>query len=87
MTRAIGETHRRVAARPARGRADTLRRMDVAAIEATLARLGEGLAEARAAVALLQDGDPTALQELDGVVEAMASELAALKTQTTGVDL
>ena len=61
--------------------------MDVAAIEGTLARLQEGLAEARAAVALLEEGDPTAMQELDGVVDAMASELAALKTQTTGVDL
>ena len=76
-----------MAVRPAQGRADTLRRMDVAAIEATLARLGEGLAEARAAVALLEEGDPTALQELDGVVDAMATELAALKTQTTGVEL
>jgi len=61
--------------------------MDVAAIEATLGRLQEGLGEARAAVALLQEGDPTALAELDGVVEAMASELAALKTQTSGVEL
>jgi len=61
--------------------------MDVAAIEATLGRLQEGLGEARAAVAQLQEGDATALQELDGVVEAMASELAALKTQTSGVEL
>ncbi len=61
--------------------------MDVAAIEATLARLQEGLGEARAAVAVLKEGDASAMQELDAVVEAMASELAALKTQTTGVDL
>jgi len=61
--------------------------MDVEGIEAALGRLGEGLGEARAAVALLKEGDATALHELDGVVEAMASELAALKTQTTGVDL
>ena len=61
--------------------------MDVAPIEATLARLQEGLAEARAAVALLEEGDPTAMQELDRVVEAMATELAGLKTQTSGVDL
>lgn len=61
--------------------------MDVAAIEGTLARLQEGLGEARAAVALLKEGDPSALQELDGVVEAMAGELAGLKTQTSGVDL
>ncbi len=61
--------------------------MDVAAIEATLARLQEGLGEARAAVALLEEGDASAMQELDRVVEAMASELAGLKTQTSGVEL
>lgn len=59
--------------------------MDVAAIEATLARLEEGLGEARAAVAVLKEGDASAMQELDGVVEAMAGELAQLKTQTSGV--
>ncbi len=63
------------------------RPMDVAAIEATLARLQEGLGEARAAVALLEEGDASAMQELDRVVEAMASELAGLKTQTSGVEL
>ena len=61
--------------------------MDVAAIEGTLARLQEGMAEARAAVALMKEGDASAMQELDRVVEAMASELAGLKTQTSGVDL
>jgi hypothetical protein len=61
--------------------------MDVAAIEGTLARLEEGLGEARAALAVLKEGDASAMQELDGVVEAMASELAELKTQTSGVDL
>ncbi len=61
--------------------------MDVAAIEATLGRLQEGLAEARAAAALVKEGDASAMQELDRVVEAMASELAGLKTQTSGVDL
>jgi hypothetical protein len=58
--------------------------MDVTTIDTTLDRLGEGLAEARSAVELLRDGDVTAMAELDAVVEAMAREIAELKTHTSG---
>jgi hypothetical protein len=58
--------------------------MDVSGIEAVLGRLDEGLAEARSATAVLREGDVTAMGELDAVVEAMAREIAELKTQTSG---
>jgi hypothetical protein len=58
--------------------------MDVSEIEAVLGRLDEGLAEARSATAVLREGDLTAMGELDAVVEAMARELAELKTHTSG---
>ena len=57
--------------------------MDVTGIEGALARIGEGLQEARSAAELLRDGDVTAMSELDAVVEAMARELAELKTHTS----
>jgi hypothetical protein len=57
--------------------------MDVTTIEATLDRIGEGLQEARSASALLRDGDVTAMAELDAVVDAMAREVAELKTQSS----
>jgi hypothetical protein len=57
--------------------------MDVTTIEATLDRIGEGLQEARSAAALLRDGDLTAMAELDAVVDAMAREVAELKTQSS----
>lgn len=56
----------------------------VEAIRARLDRVEEGLREARAATEVLLDGDATALAELDGVVDAMAVEIAELKSQTAG---
>jgi len=58
--------------------------MDVSDIEAALGRLDAGLAEARSATELLGDGDLTAMGELDAVVEAMAREIAEVKTHTSG---
>ncbi len=57
--------------------------MDVTTIEAALGRIGAGLQEARAAAELLREGDVTAMAELDAVVDAMAREVAELKTQTS----
>ncbi len=57
--------------------------MDVTPIDAALERLGDGLAEARSAAELLRDGDVTAMSELDSVVDAMALEIAELKTRTS----
>ena len=53
--------------------------MDVTQIEEALARLEEGLSEARMATELMRDGDVTAVSELDGVIDAMAREIAELK--------
>jgi hypothetical protein len=61
--------------------------MDVTTIEAALERIGEGLQEARSATELLRDGDVTAMADLDAVVEAMALEIAELKTRTNGGSL
>ena len=58
--------------------------MDVTTIETALGRIGEGLQEARMAVELLRDGDVTAMTELDAVVDAIAREVAELKTHTSG---
>lgn len=57
--------------------------MDVTTIDETLGRIEEGLAEARAATELLRDGDVSAISELDAVVDAMAREIAELKSRTT----
>jgi hypothetical protein len=57
--------------------------MDVTTIEAALGRIGEGLQEARMATELLRDGDLTAIAELDAVVDAIAREVAELKTRTS----
>ena len=57
----------------------TLVAMDVASIESALDRLEEGLQEARAATQLLKDGDTTAMADLDGVIDAMALEIAEIK--------
>lgn len=56
--------------------------MDVGSIEAALQRLDEGLQEARAATLLLRDGDTTAMADLDGVIDAMALEIAEIKGRT-----
>jgi hypothetical protein len=61
--------------------------MDVATIDAALQRIGEGLQEARSAAELLRDGDVTAMAELDAVVDAMALEIAELKTHTNSGSL
>jgi hypothetical protein len=61
--------------------------MDVATIDAALDRIGEGLQEARSASELLRDGDITAMGELDALVEAMAREIAELKTHTSSGSL
>jgi hypothetical protein len=57
--------------------------MDVTTIEETLGRIEEGLSEARVATELLREGDVTAISELDAVVDAMAREIAELKTRTS----
>jgi len=56
-------------------------------IEAALGRIGDGLQEARAATELLREGDVTAITELDAVVDAIAREVAELKTRTSGGSL
>jgi len=55
--------------------------LDADAIAASLDRLEEGLRECRAALELGRD-DPTALGELGPTVDAMAGELADLKSAT-----
>ena len=49
-----------------------------------LDRIGTHLEEARAAVALIQEGDPSAMQELNGTVDRLAAAVAELKGQTGG---
>jgi hypothetical protein len=61
--------------------------MDVTTIDGALERIGDGLAEARSAAELLRDGDVTAMAELDAVVDALALEIAELKTRTNGGSL
>jgi hypothetical protein len=57
--------------------------MDVTTIETALGRISEGLQEARMATELLREGDVTAMAELDAVVDAIAREIAELKTRTS----
>jgi hypothetical protein len=47
-----------------------------------LDRIAVHVDEARAAVALIGEGDPSAMQELDGTVDRMAAAVAELKGQT-----
>jgi len=56
--------------------------MDVSSIEAVLDRIDEGMQEARAATQLLRDGDYSAIADLNEVVDALAMELAELKSKT-----
>ena len=58
--------------------------MDVTQIEDALGRLEEGLAEARAAAELLREGDVSAIADLNAVIDAMALEIAELKTRSSG---
>ncbi len=60
------------------------RTVDVSSIEEALDRLEEGLSEARLAAQLLREGDVTAVAELNGVIDAMALEIAELKGRTSG---
>ena len=46
--------------------------------------LAERVREARAAAETIAEGDPTALAELDAEVDAMATDVAALKGMTAG---
>ena len=55
--------------------------LDADVITAILDRLEEGLRECRAALEVARD-DPAALGELGATVDAMASELAELKSVT-----
>jgi len=48
-----------------------------------LDRIAAHVEEARAAVALIEDGDATALAELDGIAERLATAVAELKSQTS----
>jgi hypothetical protein len=57
--------------------------MDVTTIETSLERIAEGLQEARSAAEVLREGDVTAMADLDAVVDAMAIEIAELKTRTS----
>lgn len=56
--------------------------MDVSSIDGALDRLHEGLQEARAAVDAMRDGDYSAIADLNEVVDALAIELAELKSRT-----
>ncbi|MBA2638203.1 MAG: hypothetical protein H0U79_08315 [Solirubrobacterales bacterium] len=55
---------------------------DTDELRAILDRLFEDLEEARAAVALIDDGDATALTELDRLADALATQVATLKSLT-----
>ncbi len=52
-------------------------------LRAVLDRIARGVEEARAAAAVVDEGDPTALAELGAVADAMAQEVAALKAMTS----
>jgi len=49
-----------------------------------LDRLASRLEEARAAAAVIAEGDASAMAELDAEVEGMASDVAELKAMTSG---
>jgi hypothetical protein len=53
-------------------------------ISAQLDSIDAHVDEARAALALIQEGDPSAMQELDGTVDRLAAAVAELKSQTSG---
>ena len=56
--------------------------MDVSSIESVLDRMDEGMQEARACAQMLKDGDYSAIADLNEVVDALAMELAELKSKT-----
>jgi hypothetical protein len=51
-------------------------------IDAKLDAIAQRLEEARAAAQVINDGDPSAMTELDAEVDAMATDIAELKTMT-----
>jgi uncharacterized membrane protein len=56
---------------------------DTDELRSILDRLFQGLEEARAATALIDDGDATALADLDRLADALAAEVATLKGMTS----
>ncbi len=58
--------------------------MDVTQIEEALARLEEGISEARMATEVMREGDISAVGDLNAVIDAMALEIAELKGRTSG---
>lgn len=58
--------------------------MDVSSIEEALDRLQEGMSEAREAVQLMREGDVSAVEDLNAVIDAIALEVAELKGRTGG---
>jgi hypothetical protein len=58
--------------------------VDVSSIEEALDRLQEGMSEAREAVQLMREGDVSAVEDLNAVIDAMALEVAELKGRTSG---
>lgn len=60
---------------------------DAADAHARLDAIGERLEECRAAVLTAEEGDPTALEALGGTVDAMAADLAVLRTAVGGTEL
>src|SRR3712207_1460742 len=61
-----------------------LRQTDPVELISRLDQLRHRVEEARAAAQVIADGDPTAMQELDAEVDAMAEDVAALKAMTSG---
>ena len=58
--------------------------MDVTQIEEALGRLEESISEARMATEVMREGDITAVDDLNAVIDAMALEIAELKGRTSG---
>ena len=56
--------------------------MDVSSIETALNNIDEGLQDARAATQMLRDGDYSAVADLNEVVDALAMQIAELKSKT-----
>ena len=53
-------------------------------IVAKLDAIASRLEEARAAAQVIADGDPSAMAELDAEVDAIAQDVAELKSMTSG---
>ena len=61
--------------------------LDLDALNGHLDALDDGLREARAAAALCAEGDVSALEELRGIADALADDLAKLKLAVAGTGL